>query len=94
MKAAILVGILISMVMATGVVKSVTPIAKKPAIEKTDTAKNTRTIVEKVIKADTTVTIKIDTIRTITYDTIRVTKTIKDTAIITKTEIDTIKAKK
>ena len=45
----------------------------------------------KVIKADTTVTIKIDTIRTITYDTTTYVKTLKDTAIVIKT--DTIKSK-
>ena len=50
-----------------------------------------RTIVEKIVKADTSITIKMDTIRTITYDTIKVIKTVQDTAIVKK--IDTVRTK-
>ena len=50
-----------------------------------------RTIVEKIVKVDTSITIKMDTIRTITYDTIKIIKTIQDTAIVKK--IDTVKTK-
>jgi len=61
------------------------------AAVKAETGKPAKTETIKVIKADTTVTIKIDTIRTITYDTTTYVKTLKDTAIVIKT--DTIKSK-
>jgi hypothetical protein len=77
MKSAVIAMLAVSGVLATGVVK---PVAKAPVMH---------VVVEKTIRADTT--FKIDTI--ITLDTIRTTKTMKDTLLVTKVVVDTVKAK-
>jgi hypothetical protein len=76
-------------VTSTGAVKTVTPVA--PAVKAH--VPTLHVVTEKILKADTIVIIKSDTTRVITYDTIRVRNTLKDTSVIVKTEVDTLKAK-
>lgn len=52
-----------------------------------------KTVVEKIVKADTVVTIKVDTIKTVKYDTIKVTKTLKDTSIVVKVDSTKVQGK-
>jgi hypothetical protein len=66
-----------------------------------------KVVVEKVVKADTTITIKVDTVKTfkidtikttkidtvkaISFDTLKINRTVKDTTVLVK--VDTVIAK-
>jgi hypothetical protein len=52
-----------------------------------------KTVVEKVVKADTIITVKVDTIKTVRYDTLKITKTLKDTSILVKTDTAKVSGK-
>ena len=53
-----------------------------------------RTVVEKIVKADTVITIKVDTLRTVKYDTLKITRTFQDTSFMVKQDTTIAKPKK